>query len=115
METELTRGMTLILMVLARDADAKHGYAIMSEISKLTDGEYEVAAGTLYRSFKEMIKRGLIKEVPERLRPDDDQRRRYYRITHAGTEAVRAELKRMEKLVKAARSGKVINIYRCSR
>lgn len=100
---ELTRAMTLVLIVLTKGA--RHGYAIMTEIVSVTEGEYRVSAGTLYRSIGQMLKHGLVEEAPELFDPEhDDERRKYYRITAQGQEAVALELRRMEKLVQGARS-----------
>ena len=50
-----------------------------------TDGELKLSAGTLYRSIQRMLEQGLIVETRERPAPeDDDERRRYYRITPLG-------------------------------
>ena len=57
-----------------------------------TDGELKLSAGTLYRSIQRMLEQGLIVETRERPAPeDDDERRRYYRITPLGTAVAKAE------------------------
>jgi DNA-binding PadR family transcriptional regulator len=69
-----------ILMAVA-DED-RHGYAIIQDIAARTDGALQMSAGTLYRSIQRMQEQGLIVEARERPAPeDDDERRRYYRIT----------------------------------
>lgn len=96
---KLTLSMTLCLMILSRGG--KHGYAIMTEIAKFTD--YEVSAGTLYRSLDQMVLAGLIKETATE-KPEDDMRRKYYCITEEGRQAVSLEFDRLERLVYTARS-----------
>jgi DNA-binding PadR family transcriptional regulator len=92
-----------ILMALA-DGD-RHGYAIIQDVADRTHGELKLSAGTLYRSIQRMLEQGLITETRERPAPeDDDQRRRYYRITPFGVAAARAEATRLNQLVKLARS-----------
>jgi hypothetical protein len=52
-----------------------------------------------------MLEDGLIVEVRERPAPeDDDERRRYYRITSLGRAAARAETRRLTGLVELARA-----------
>jgi hypothetical protein len=52
-----------------------------------------------------MLEQGLISETRERPAPeDDDERRRYYRITSFGVSVARAEATRLNQLVKLARS-----------
>ena len=92
-----------ILLALA-DAD-RHGYAIIQDVARRTDGELRLSAGTLYRSIQRMLEQGLIVETRDRPAPeDDDQRRRYYRITRDGISAAREEARRLNQLVKMARA-----------
>src|SRR4051794_29430047 len=80
-----------------------HGYAIMSEIARITDGAIRVGPGTLYTSIKRLLVAGLLEETSERPDPGlDDQRRRYYRLTAAGREVASAEVQRLRALVAAA-------------
>jgi DNA-binding PadR family transcriptional regulator len=92
-------------ILLALADDDRHGYAIIQEIAARTDGELRLSAGTLYRSIQRMLEQGLIVETRERPAPEeDDERRRYYRITPEGTAAARAEARRLGQLVKMARA-----------
>ena len=92
-----------ILMALAEDD--RHGYAILQDVAARTRGEVRLGPGTLYRSIQRMLEQGLIVEVRERPAPeDDDERRRYYRITPFGGEVARAEGRRLAELVKLARA-----------
>jgi DNA-binding PadR family transcriptional regulator len=80
-----------------------HGYAIMSTVASLTNGAVRLAPGTLYTNIKRLVASGLIVESEERIDPDGDQRRRYYRLTTSGRQVVEAEVARMESLVRVAR------------
>lgn len=92
-----------ILMALA-DAD-RHGYAIIQEVAARTSGGVTLGAGTLYRSIQRMIEQGLLEEIDERPAPeDDDERRRYYRITRFGRKVAEAEAQRLADLVRLARA-----------
>lgn len=92
-----------ILLALA-DGE-KHGYSIMQEITRITDGTIRMGPGTLYGTIKRMLEAGLIEESDER--PDaalDDERRRYYRLTNLGGRVARAETVRLANLVNVAQS-----------
>ena len=90
-----------ILMAVA-DED-RHGYAIIQDIAARTDGALQMSAGTLYRSIQRMQEQELIVEARERPAPeDDDERRRYYRITPFGFAVARAEARRLTEMVKLA-------------
>jgi DNA-binding PadR family transcriptional regulator len=92
-----------ILMALAQED--RHGYAIILDVERRTGGELRLSAGTLYRSIQRMLEQGLITETRDRPAPEnDDERRRYYRITPFGAAAARAETQRMTELVRMARS-----------
>jgi DNA-binding PadR family transcriptional regulator len=89
-----------ILMAVA-DED-RHGYGIIQDVLTSTNGKLKLSAGTLYRSIQRMLEQGLIVETHERAE-DDDERRRYYRITPAGREVAKAEAQRLQHLVRLAR------------
>jgi DNA-binding PadR family transcriptional regulator len=92
-----------ILLALA-DHD-RHGYAIIQDVAERTNGAIRLSAGTLYRSIQRMLEDGLIVEPRERPAPDeDDERRRYYRITPLGAAVARAEAGRLADLVRMARA-----------
>jgi len=92
-------------ILLALADDALHGYAVIQDIADRTNGELKLSAGTLYRSIQRMLEQGLIVEPRERPAPDeDDERRRYYRITPLGTAVAKAEAGRLAQLVKMARA-----------
>ena len=92
-----------ILLALA-DED-RHGYAIIQDVAVRTGGALRLSAGTLYRSIQRMLEQGLLVETRERPAPeDDDERRRYYRITPFGTAVARAEARRLADLVQMARA-----------
>lgn len=103
----LTPAMFNVLLALA-DGD-KHGYAILKEVEEQTSGEVQLSTGTLYGIIKRLLTDGWIVEV--RNRPaleNDDQRRRYYRLTDAGRQIAVAEACRLEKLIARARSKRLI-------
>lgn len=92
-----------ILMALAEED--RHGYAIIQDIAVRTDGAIKLSAGTLYRSLQRMLEQGLIEETEDRPAPDeDDERRRYYRMTKFGASVARAEARRLQDLVRMARA-----------
>jgi DNA-binding PadR family transcriptional regulator len=83
----------------------RHGYAIIQDIAARTAGDVQMSAGTLYRSIQRMQEQGLIAEKRERPAPEeDDERRRYYRITPFGLAVARAEAHRLSQMIKLARA-----------
>lgn len=95
-----------MFQVLVALADGeKHGYAILKEVSRRTDGKVVLRAGTLYTAIRRFVDDGLIEESEER--PDaalDDERRRYYRLTTRGRAVAMAETERLEETLAQARA-----------
>jgi len=105
----LTPAMFHILLALA-DKE-RHGYDIMREVDERTEGKMRLGPGTLYGSIKRMLKDGLIEELDERPDPElDDERRRYYRLTDFGYRLAVAEAQRLERLVRSARTKKLLSV-----
>ena len=90
-----------ILVALA-DQD-RHGYAIMQDVAARTGGGMKLSPGTLYGAIKRMLDEGLIVEIDERPDHDnDDERRRYYRLTRFGRQVAQAEIDRLATLLRQA-------------
>ena len=99
----LTPAMFQVLVALA-DGE-KHGYAVIKEIARRTDGKVRLRAGTLYAVIRRFVDDGLIQESAERPDPAlDDERRRYYRITDRGRAVAMAEERRMTDTLAQARA-----------
>src|SRR5271165_5272020 len=90
-------------ILLALVGQERHGYSIMREVETYTQGKLRLGATTLYRSIKQMLAGHLIEEAEERPDPQlDDERRRYYRLTAFGRQVLRAETRRLARLVALA-------------
>ncbi|MBQ9673380.1 MAG: PadR family transcriptional regulator [Ruminococcus sp.] len=70
-----------------------HGYGIMQNVSKLTNGRLNLGAGTLYGAISNLLSKGLISEY------SNNNSKKEYIITESGTTALNNELERLEELV----------------
>src|SRR5215470_11082755 len=98
---DLTSAMFQVLLALG-DGE-KHGYAILKEVEEQTNGHVRLSTGTLYAMIKRLLSEGVIVEC--RNRPpaqEDDQRRRYYKLTSFGRQMAMAEVERMERTIATA-------------
>jgi DNA-binding PadR family transcriptional regulator len=93
-------------VLLALADGAKHGYLIMKEVEDRTGGEVRLSTGTLYGLIKRFLDDELIVELP----PEDEgsERRRPYKLTPFGRQVARAEAVRLEQLVSAARTARLL-------
>jgi len=89
-----------ILLSLA--GEDLHGYAIMQEVVRQSEGKYRLGPGTLYDNLQKLIQRDWVEELGRRP-GDDDPRRRYYRLTVEGQGVLEAETARLAKVVREAR------------
>jgi DNA-binding PadR family transcriptional regulator len=92
-----------ILLVLG-DGPA-HGYAIGKEVEARSGGKLNPTTGALYQALRRLDDDGLVEPAPP---PGADgavdQRRQYFKLTRLGRSVARAEAKRLDELVAAARS-----------
>lgn len=103
----LSPAMFHVLLALA-DSD-KHGYAIMKEVSRATNGDVSLSAGTLYGILRRLVADDMVVEKEERPSPElDDERRRYYRLTEFGRRVAQAEARRLEEVLELAHSKRLL-------
>jgi DNA-binding PadR family transcriptional regulator len=97
-------------ILLALAGDDLHGYAILQEVARLTEGDLEMEPGTLYRALHRMLRDGWVVESSRRPAADlDDERRRYYRLTPLGRRVAAAEANRIARLLSVARMHKLLS------
>jgi DNA-binding PadR family transcriptional regulator len=88
------------LIMTALAAGAQHGYGIMADVMRISDGRVRLRAGTLYAALDRLKADGLV--TSDRDEIVDGRRRRYYRITDEGAEQLAAEVRRMRANAAAA-------------
>jgi DNA-binding PadR family transcriptional regulator len=88
---DLSEQAFLILSALADRP--RHGYALITEVSAMTDGRVRLRAGTLYGALDRLAGQGLV--APDREEVENGRLRRYYALTDAGAEALRTQSERM--------------------
>ena len=94
------------ILLALKESDA-HGFAIRERAEARTSGKVRLWPATLYGAIRQLTDKGLIEALEGGEEPDDDARRRYYRLTQLGREVLLAEADRLESLVRDARSVRV--------
>ena len=75
----------------------------MQEVRTQTNGQLRLGPGTLYTLLDRLLTNGIIEESPRRPEQNEDQRRRYYRLSRLGKKVLEAEAQRLEALIRSAR------------
>ena len=93
----LTEPVLLVLLSLAEQP--RHGYSILKDVERMSDGRVALSTGTLYGALQRLLNQGWI----ERFEEDEGTReRRAYRLTTQGRKILQAEVMRMKHLTKLA-------------
>ncbi len=82
----------LILTALA--ASSQHGYGIIADVSRISEGRVRLRAGTLYAALDRLRLDGWIAIDREEI--VDSRLRRYYRLTAEGSIQLSAEATRIQ-------------------
>jgi DNA-binding PadR family transcriptional regulator len=93
----LTEPVLLILVSLA--SKPQHGYALMREISDLSEGRVEVTTGTLYGALRRLLGDGWIERFDQE---DTAREKQAYRLTAIGRRHLEMELERMKEVTRIA-------------
>lgn len=88
-------------ILLALASEDLHGYGILQEIARQTQGAYRIGPGTLYDNLKKLMDAKLVIDAPRTSRDKDDDRR-FYRLTPAGRVILSAEVERLQNIVAEA-------------
>ena len=89
-------------ILLALASEERHGYGIMREVARQSEGRYKLGPGTLYDNLQKLLDQGIVKECSPRA-AGDDPRRRYYRLSRFGRGLLATEIARLEGVVRDAR------------
>ena len=88
----LTEAVYYILLSLI---EPLHGYGIMQNVEKLSNGRVKLAAGTLYGANNTLLEKGWIVALSE----EKGSRKKEYLITDQGKEMLHSEIARLKELI----------------
>ena len=90
-------------ILLSLSVGRKHGYAILKDVSTLSDATLELSTSTLYGALGRMQEQGLIERVanePEAT-TGPGLPRKAYQLTELGRRILEAEMVRLRRMVQA--------------
>jgi DNA-binding PadR family transcriptional regulator len=90
-------------ILLALAGEELHGYGIMLETARQSNGKYKLGPGTLYDNLKKLMAAGIVEES-RRQPAGEDPRRRYYRLTGLGRRVLAEEIARLEGVLREAKA-----------
>ena len=89
-----------ILLCLA--GQPRHGYGIMQDVVRQSNGQYKLGPGTLYDNLQKLMDKGLVEGAPS-ADANDDPRRRYYQLTAFGRSVLAADVERLKNVIHEAK------------
>ena len=90
----------VLLILLSLGDKPRHGYGLMKDIERLSQGRVRLSTGTLYGALRRLLEDLWI----ERFHQEDTSREKQaYRLTALGRRQLHGELERMRQLTRAAR------------
>jgi len=92
----------ILHILVALSGEDRHGYGIMQEVARQSEGQYKLGPGTLYDNLEKLLEQGIVQESNARALAGDS-RRRYYRLTRFGRGLLATEIRRLEGVVRAAK------------
>ena len=93
---------TTYFILLSLAPGPGHGYAIMKDVQKLSQGRVTLSTGTLYGALKRLLEQGWIERVDDPAAAENGRERKAYRMTNLGQAALDGEVERLNALLAAA-------------
>ena len=96
-------------ILLALAGGNLHGYGIIKEVTRNSDGHYRLGPGTLYDNLKKLMDAGLVADAAtsssskRKLVSSKEDDRRFYTLTKDGKNALAAEVDRLQSVVREAK------------
>jgi DNA-binding PadR family transcriptional regulator len=96
-------------ILLALAGGNLHGYGIIQEVIRNSDGHYRLGPGTLYDNLRKLMTAGWVTDVPSSAAQrrksgsakEDD--RRFYALSKKGKDALATEVARLQNVVSEAK------------
>jgi len=81
----------------------RHGYAIMKDTARLSNGRVTLSTGTLYGAIKRLLEAGWIRRFENGDAEENGRQKKEYELTEQGRRIFDAEVTRLESIVTVVR------------
>jgi DNA-binding PadR family transcriptional regulator len=102
LERHLPLSPAALHILLSLAGEERHGYGIMQEVARESNGRYKLGPGTLYDNLQKLMKERLVEET-QNTGSGNEARRRYYRLTKNGRRVLSLEIERLEAAIREAK------------
>ena len=92
---------TTFYILLSLSRQPRHGYAILQDVAKLSNGRIQLSTGTLYGALRRMLDLAWIERYDEATGTVNGRIRKAYRITDLGQQILNADVARMQDMITA--------------
>lgn len=89
----------VLLILISLASEPRHGYALIQDIERLSQGRVRLSTGTLYGALPRLLDEGWIERFDQQ---DKSREKQAYRLTASGRGQLELELDRMKRLARAA-------------
>jgi DNA-binding PadR family transcriptional regulator len=89
----------VLLILLSLATEPRHGYSILKDVERMSDGRVALSTGTLYGALRRLLEDEWIARIDEGDRP---RGRQAYRLTAQGRRNLQLEISRMKQLTRLA-------------
>lgn len=108
LQSRMQSGLVGLISMLLLTKKPMHGYELMQQVNRITEGVISVKEATLYPTLRRMERMGFVSS--EWQRSNRGPRKRMYHITQFGDEYLEEALRRHQKVLKKV--GKMIRDHR---
>src|SRR6516165_2694606 len=95
-ESEILQGTLDLLILKALALDQMHGMGVSRRISQITNGAFDVKAGSLFPALHRMEQAGWLKSAWGE--SETNRRAKFYSLTKAGRKQLQTETERWEQI-----------------
>jgi len=89
----------VLLILLSLSEQPRHGYAILQDTERMSEGRVRLSTGTLYGALRRLLEDQWIERFKEQ---DSSRGRQAYRLTAAGRRSLQMEVARLKHLTRVA-------------
>lgn len=90
---------SVLLILLSLAEQPRHGYSILQDVEKMSDGRVKLSTGTLYGALRRLLEQKWIEQFEEEESP---RGRKAYRLTSTGRRNLQMEVDRMKRMTRLA-------------